>query len=339
MSLMALYQAHNNRCVNILLCLNEFLPNDVSCLIASICWEVRSDPVLVFLTCDEYDVEAAVYREWNIAKDSIPMIYQRLRLRQMRWQCIRPHEFLYRDGQKCYKIPVFLLIPGPIWDSMISLNGLMDRDDVVIYCDTFEFNVEFAPEGIKVLTGTVSGRSGCKISQFGVCWHGICGHEDCDSEIVGCAITHIPDMFPRWISKNIDDTAFIAAHNEAFIFDQEQLYITQYPRLFSLACQRITAALSEIDFDLLPHEPSVGVGSDPVIKLTNCGFVSLAADADATICSFADDISDAKSHGLNVVIIAARHLGLPVINKSMYEIAEDIRRFRDNFQQQFGSTI
>jgi hypothetical protein len=123
-------RAHANKCALAVMCLRKYFPLDIVGLIASICWDLRSMPVYAILTDD-----MTTYPNWEIVKQNVLKICPQLRPRQMKFWSIR--ERTDRGFSQWYCVG--LLIPGYVWNAMMTEYHCVDNDE--IFCDRFEFKV------------------------------------------------------------------------------------------------------------------------------------------------------------------------------------------------------
>lgn len=184
---MALHQIYSSKCKNITLYLKEILPSDVVHLIANVCWNLRSDPVLVFLVCEKNKVMSEVFDAWREIKEDIPKTHPRLRTRQMKFGFISSSTFMSTICDECAKVPIWLLIPGSVWDRMMVLYNIIDAE--TISCDSSELNIRYAPNGVKHCNGTI--------------W---------PDDSISCSLAC--NNYASWIRTSINDNTFIKAQGE-----------------------------------------------------------------------------------------------------------------------------
>jgi hypothetical protein len=131
-------RGHANKCALVVMCLKKYFPLDVIGLIASICWDLKSMPVLAFLT-NEDAYTYVVLDYWEIMTQNISKLHPQLKLRHMNCQSI-----YQRKKGKTFLSCVYmsLLIPGFVWDKMIINHPIIDANE--IFCDLTEIvSVEY----------------------------------------------------------------------------------------------------------------------------------------------------------------------------------------------------
>jgi hypothetical protein len=149
---MALHQVYSTKCQQIGLYFKEFLPADIAYLIAGICWSLRSEPVLLFLTCNKYRIVNQVFDAWKRIKEDIPKTYPELRVRQMKLGHIHLSTYMSSICDDCDRVPLVLLIPGTIWDQLVIQYSISDNVRTMP-CD--ELDIKYKPSGIEHFNGTI----------------------------------------------------------------------------------------------------------------------------------------------------------------------------------------
>lgn len=189
---MELYHGHTNQCLRLIVWLRKFLPGDVVYFIVIMYWELRSDPVLAFLMCKEYNICLNVYQQWEFIKNDFVRLHPRLRIREMKWQSIHTFEPDKSKG-KYREIPLFLLIPGPVWDASIIQRKFIDNIET-ISCESLKFDTRSVSKSVRSFQGTV--------------W--------C-SKLVSCSVTN--DNWRLWLNKSMNNEVFLQAQNTMSLHD------------------------------------------------------------------------------------------------------------------------
>jgi hypothetical protein len=130
-------RAHANKCALTILCLRDYFPQDVIGLIVTICWDLRSRPILAFLTDSAYAHVA--HDNWKVMKQNVFKLHPDLKLRHM--NCRSLHRRM-KDKSSVEYHHASLFIPGWVWDEIMIDYHCVDSDEIP--CEFIEIEIASA---------------------------------------------------------------------------------------------------------------------------------------------------------------------------------------------------